>query len=136
MEKLDIKTPAAEYKAIRHLKIYTRQDVLSLTRLRRFETKLGERLQVLKDADHLAESLVSSNAKYVLLGIPEDLGAKGNFTALTKRYETPCEFATDQLIIVMVYAHVQIVLLKITLPNHCPAGNGPRSAASSATNFL
>jgi len=62
-----------------HLKIYNKQDILSLTRLRRFETKLGERLQVIEDVNDLSKSLAESNAAYILFGIPEDLGAKGNY---------------------------------------------------------
>src|SRR4030095_13977172 len=50
-----------------------------LTKLRRFETKLGERIQVVHNAVELERSIAASNAKYVLFGIPEDLGAKGNF---------------------------------------------------------
>ncbi len=61
-----------------HLKIYSKQDVLSLTKIRRFETKLGERLQVMKDISDVARSLADSTAQYVLFGVPEDLGAKGN----------------------------------------------------------
>jgi formiminoglutamase len=34
---------------MQHLKIYNRQDVLSVTKIRRFETKLGERLQILSN---------------------------------------------------------------------------------------
>jgi formiminoglutamase len=64
---------------MRHLKLYTKQDVLSLTKLRRFETKLGEQVQVINDAANLDKTIASSTAKYVLFGIPEDLGAKGNF---------------------------------------------------------
>jgi formiminoglutamase len=65
--------------AMQHLKVYHKQDVLSLTRLRRFETKLGERLQIISDANDIERSLRASNAQFVLFGIPEDLGAKGNF---------------------------------------------------------
>lgn len=61
-----------------HLKVYHKQDILSLTKVRRFETKLGERLQVLQDSNDIAKSLAVSTAKYVLFGVPEDLGAKGN----------------------------------------------------------
>lgn len=61
-----------------HLKKYYKQDILSLTKIRRFETKLGERLQVLQDTNDISKSLSVSDAKYVLIGIPEDLGAKGN----------------------------------------------------------
>jgi formiminoglutamase len=61
-----------------HLKIYNKQDILSLTRIRRFETKLGERVQVVKDPLHLIESIQTSTAQYVLVGIPEDIGVKAN----------------------------------------------------------
>jgi len=81
MENLQDKVQIAEPKtnAMQHLKIYNKQDVLSLTRLRRFETKLGERVQIITDSSHLEQSLASSSAKYVLFGVPEDLGAKGNY---------------------------------------------------------
>lgn len=62
-----------------HLKVYNKQDILLLTRLRRFETKLGERLQTLPDAAQIEQSLAASTAKYVLLGIPEDIGVKANY---------------------------------------------------------
>lgn len=61
-----------------HFKIYKRQDILNITRLRRFETKLGECLQVVPDAP-LHETLNNSKAKFVLLGIPEDIGIIGNY---------------------------------------------------------
>ena len=69
-------TPAI--RSLPHLKVYDKQDVLSLTKLRRFETRMGERLQVVKDARDLEGSLQSTEAQYILFGIPEDLGAKGN----------------------------------------------------------
>jgi formiminoglutamase len=62
-----------------HLKIYNKHDVLSLTRLRRFETKIGEKIAVLNDANNIEQSLAQSSAKLVILGIPEDLGVKANF---------------------------------------------------------
>lgn len=61
-----------------HFKFYNKQDVLSQTRIRRFETKLGERIQVIKDVDALEASLQASSASFVLLGIPEDIGVKAN----------------------------------------------------------
>jgi formiminoglutamase len=80
MGKSEIKNTSAEpvIQGMPHLKIYNKQDILSLTKIRRFETKLGERLQVLQDPADIAGSLAASSAGYVLLGIPEDLGAKGN----------------------------------------------------------
>jgi len=79
MEKIEAKPiNEARPKAIQHLRIYNKQDILSLTKMRRFETKLGERIQVLANND-IEHSLAASTANFVLLGIPEDLGAKGNF---------------------------------------------------------
>src|SRR5688500_7551337 len=80
MKNLDLKSPqpVTRVETMRHLKIYNKQDVLSLTKLRRFETKLGERIHILNDSD-IEKSIRESKAGYVLFGIPEDLGAKGNF---------------------------------------------------------
>lgn len=61
-----------------HFKFYDKRDVLSVTRIRRFETKLGERVQVLADPKDLEKSLQESSAGFVLLGIPEDIGVKAN----------------------------------------------------------
>jgi formiminoglutamase len=63
---------------MQHFNIYSKKDVLSLTKIRRFETKFGERLQVAAEADDVALSIKSSKAPFVLFGVPEDLGAKGN----------------------------------------------------------
>ena len=81
MEKttMDVAMATPKKQVMRHLKVYSKQDVLSLTKLRRFETKLGERVQVVSDTGLIEESIAASNASYVLFGIPEDLGAKGNF---------------------------------------------------------
>ncbi len=81
MTNSDVKAPVAEPRiaAMRHLKIYTKQDVLSLTKLRRFETKLGEQLHNVNDAGDIEKTIQESTAKFVLFGIPEDLGAKGNY---------------------------------------------------------
>jgi len=58
---------------------YTRQDLASFTRLRRFETKLGERLEVISDPQQWESALQQSTATYVLLGICEDIGVRGNY---------------------------------------------------------
>lgn len=62
-----------------HLKIYNKQDVLSVTKIRKFETKLGERIQVVKNSHHWVESLKESSAKFVIVGVPEDIGVKANY---------------------------------------------------------
>ena len=64
---------------MKHFKFYSKEDILSMTRLRRFETKMGERLQFLKPDSEWPEVLQGSAAKYVLLGIPEDFGVKANY---------------------------------------------------------
>lgn len=61
-----------------HFKFYNKKDVLAVTRIRRFETKLGERVQLINDPKKLEASLQQSNASFVLLGVPEDIGVKGN----------------------------------------------------------
>jgi len=63
---------------MKHFKYYNKQEVLSLVKIRRFETKLGERLQVLKNAGDVEKSIQESSAKFVILGIPEDVGVKAN----------------------------------------------------------
>ncbi len=64
---------------MKHFKFYTKEDILSLTRVRRFETKMGERMQFLKPGTEWPEVMQQSAAKFVLLGIPEDFGVKANY---------------------------------------------------------
>lgn len=64
---------------MKHFKVYSRQDILSLTKVRKFETKLGERLQILADKVELQESLHNSPAQYILFGITEDIGVRANY---------------------------------------------------------
>ena len=61
---------------IPHLKTYSKSDILSLTKLRRFETKLGERVSVLNSNN--PEDLRNLDANYVVVGIPEDIGIQAN----------------------------------------------------------
>jgi formiminoglutamase len=62
-----------------HFKRYHRTDVLSQTNLRRFETKMGERVSVLSDSADIIEAVKSLTAQYVIIGIPEDIGVKANY---------------------------------------------------------
>lgn len=64
---------------MKHLKVYDKQDILFLTQIRRFETKVGECVQLLSDKSQLEESLRNSSARYVLFGIPEDIGVRANY---------------------------------------------------------
>jgi formiminoglutamase len=63
---------------MKHFKFYSKEDILSLTKVRRFETKVGERLRYLKGGEW-PEILQQSTAKYVLIGIPEDIGVRANY---------------------------------------------------------
>ncbi len=64
---------------MKHFKFYGKEDILSLTKVRRYETKLGERLLSVNPEVEWVLQLKQSPAKYVLLGIPEDIGVKGNY---------------------------------------------------------
>jgi formiminoglutamase len=64
---------------MKHFKFYSKEDVLSLTKIRRYETRLGERVQNIRpDADWVTQ-IQQSKARFVLLGIPEDIGVKANY---------------------------------------------------------
>lgn len=64
---------------MQYFKFYKKHDVLSVTNTRKFETKLGERLQVISNPENFEQSLQESKAKFVLFGIPEDIGVKANY---------------------------------------------------------
>ena len=61
---------------IPHFRCYSKGDILSLTKLRRFETKLGERVHVLNE--NKLESLPDLDVDFVVIGIPEDIGVQAN----------------------------------------------------------
>jgi formiminoglutamase len=63
---------------MKHFKMYSRQDILSLTKIRRFVTRLGERILVAADKNELTESVAETTARYILFGIPEDIGIRAN----------------------------------------------------------
>ena len=64
---------------MKHFKLYTKVDIVSVTNIRRFETKLGERIMNINADGEWTEMLQQSKAKYVLIGIPEDIGVKANY---------------------------------------------------------
>ncbi|HYE55310.1 MAG TPA: formimidoylglutamase [Chitinophagaceae bacterium] len=70
--------PTTVKTQLKHFKFYNKQDVLSLTRVRRFETKLGEMVQVVRDKDQLEAAIQESISRYVIIGIPEDIGVRAN----------------------------------------------------------
>jgi len=63
---------------MKHFRFYNKQDILNLTRLRRYETKLGEKLRTVEPGGDLHAQLAASSARFVLFGIPEDVGIRAN----------------------------------------------------------
>jgi formiminoglutamase len=61
-----------------HFKPYNKKDILSLTRLRKFETKLGECVCCSADSSEIKKTISQTKAEYVVIGIPEDIGVKAN----------------------------------------------------------
>ncbi|HET7898533.1 MAG TPA: arginase family protein, partial [Flavisolibacter sp.] len=61
-----------------HFKRYTKNDLLALTAIRRFETKVGEQVNVLEDGD-IVQAVKNMEAQYVFIGIPEDIGIQANY---------------------------------------------------------
>jgi len=64
---------------MQYFKCFSKQDITSFTRVRKFETKIGERLQVVSDPNNIEQSLAQSKARFVIVGIPEDIGVKANY---------------------------------------------------------
>lgn len=58
---------------------YTGNMLQEQFRRRAHETKLGERVQHISDVNNWQNELRSSPARFVLLGIPEDIGVRANF---------------------------------------------------------
>lgn len=60
---------------MRYLKIYSKKSVSRFLNLRPGETKFGEKVNFIKDLGDLK----NHPAKYVLMGIPEDIGVRANY---------------------------------------------------------
>lgn len=60
------------------LQLYTSTTLETLIHKRDGETKFGEKVETLSSQEDLGEQLLKSNAKYVLFGIPEDIGIRAN----------------------------------------------------------
>lgn len=62
-----------------HFVPYSRHHIFALTKIRRFETKAGEKIQAFGDnIKTIEEGIKQSSARYVLFGVPEDIGVKAN----------------------------------------------------------
>ena len=60
-----------------HFKRFEKKDILALTHLRKFETKLGE-IILCNSSLNLEQAIAATPAKYILFGVPEDIGIKAN----------------------------------------------------------
>lgn len=63
---------------MKHFRFYNKHDILSLTKVRKFETKLGERIHCAGDRPNLENLIRETPARYILIGIPEDIGVRAN----------------------------------------------------------
>ena len=63
-----------------NFKKYTRNELLEVTRIRKYETKIGEVADCFRNAQQsLEEALSETDAAYVVIGIPEDAGVRANY---------------------------------------------------------
>lgn len=60
-----------------HFKRYAKKDILSLTHIRKYETKVGE-IVLADSSKNLEEAIAETQAKYIIFGVPEDIGVKAN----------------------------------------------------------
>lgn len=64
---------------MKHFNFYTKQQILSYTKIRRFETKLGERIRCISNKEDFEQAIKLPSVKFVLFGIPEDIGVQANY---------------------------------------------------------
>ena len=57
---------------------YKKENYLAFTKTRTSETKLGEKIQAISNEKKWQDELKKSSAKFVLIGIPEDIGINAN----------------------------------------------------------
>jgi formiminoglutamase len=62
-----------------YFECYNRSHIQSLISIRDGETKLGSCVEVISNVQLWEKELETSEAKYVLLGIPEDFGVRANY---------------------------------------------------------
>lgn len=63
------------------LRTFSEHDIKNFVSLRKGETKIGELIQTISDNSSISiiEELNNSSAKFVILGVPEDIGVKMNY---------------------------------------------------------
>ncbi|MFN8294833.1 MAG: arginase family protein [Chitinophagales bacterium] len=63
---------------MQHFSFYKKENYLAFTRTRPGETKLGEMINAISNEKKWQDELKKSPSKFVLIGIPEDIGVKAN----------------------------------------------------------
>lgn len=61
------------------IQLYNHTIISELTRKREHEIKIGEDVITISDSENWHEELKNNTAKFVLLGIPEDIGVRANY---------------------------------------------------------
>lgn len=62
-----------------NFKLFTKSELAKITNHRSGEIKFGEKAHICPSIDDIDSFLTNIDAKYILLGIPEDIGVKANF---------------------------------------------------------
>ena len=60
------------------IKLFKKADLIALTKFRSGEIKFGERIHTLESDANWESELATIDAKYAIIGIPEDIGVKAN----------------------------------------------------------
>ena len=61
-----------------NIKLLTAKELAKITQHRSGEIKFGEKVQIIPPDSDTYDFIKKSSAKFVLLGIPEDIGVKAN----------------------------------------------------------
>lgn len=64
---------------MQHFSFFKKENHLAFTRTRNCETKAGEKIQAVSNIRNWKNELRNSTARFVIIGIPEDIGVKANF---------------------------------------------------------
>jgi formiminoglutamase len=64
---------------LENLKVYAEDDIRHFIRIRKGEQKIGETILLTTDFLNAAEAIEKFSGKYVVLGIPEDIGPRANY---------------------------------------------------------
>ena len=63
---------------MKYFHAFTKEQILQHTRIRKFETKIGELVQTVAGKENLEQELENNRAGFAVIGIPEDIGVKAN----------------------------------------------------------